>query len=187
MEISDINPFADGLVITASLPLSWSERELECPDNGYTRIAEHNEHVLRCVNLLGEQMREKVEEEVETDSAIIRLEAKVNLLLELVSRLEQRINQTPEVTDIRLASGGVEWGCHGTPPDIGLPIWVYLHIDNRVPEAMKIPARVMTVVEDADKSTVVAGFEALGEMVQELLEKMIFRHHRRMIAQSRAE
>ncbi len=187
MEISDTTPFADSLVITASLPLSWSGREQECPDNEYTRIAEHNEHVLRCVNLLGEQVREKVDEETETDSAMMRLEAKVNLILELVSRLEQRISRTPEVTDIRLASGGVEWGCNGIPPAIGSHIWIELHIDNRVPEAMKIPARVLTVVEKAGAFTILAVFESLGEVVQELLDKLIFRHHRRMIAQSRAE
>ena len=186
MDNSEANPLADSLIYTATLPLSWTPMDNNCPESEYVIVAEHNEHVLRCANLLGEQIREKVDEESETDSALMRLEAKVNLLLELVSKLGQRINQIPEAKQVRLASGGIEWITDSAPPAIGSSIWINLHIDNRIPEAMKIPARVLTLHEDLHGSGVGAKFEPLGEMVQELMEKMIFRHHRRMIAQSRA-
>lgn len=185
MDISDTNPLADSLVYMASLPVSWSPRDEKCPDSEYIRIAEHNEHVLRCVNLLGEQLIEKIDEE--TDSAIVRLEAKVNLLLELVSKLDQRINLIPEAEEVRLTSGGIEWKSNDSPPTVGSTVWINLYIDNRIPEAMKIPAMVLTVHEELHGFTAGAKYELLGEVVQELMEKMIFRHHRRMIAQSRAE
>ena len=186
MDNSEANPLADSLVYTATLPLSWTPRDHDCSDSEYVRVAEHNEHVLRCANLLGEQIRERVDEESETDSALMRLEAKVNLLLELVSKLDQRINQIPEAIQVRLASNGIEWICGGTPPALDSSIWINLHIDNRIPEAMKIPARVLTLCEEPNGTSVGAKFESLGEIAQELMEKIIFRHHRRMVAQSRA-
>ncbi len=186
MDNLDTNPLADSLVYTARLPISWSPRDPSGSDSEYVRVAEHNEHVLRCANLLGEQHRDRVDEESETDSALMRLEVKVNLLLELVAQLDQRTNQIPEATEVRLASGGIEWKCGDTPPALDSTVWINLYIDNRIPDAMKIPARVLTLREEPPGSNVGAKFESLGEMVQEHLEKMIFRHHRRMIAQSKA-
>ncbi len=187
MNNSDTSPLADSLVYVASLPLSWSVREEGYPESYYISIAEHNEHILRCVNLLGEQPRDKAEEESESDLALIRLEAKVNLLLEMVSKLDQRINQTPDTTEIKLASAGLEWLCCDSPPAADSSIWIKLHIDRRIPEAMKIPARVVTVCEEPGGVAVGARYESIGEVVQEQVEKMIFRHHRRMIAQAKAE
>lgn len=187
MDNSDTNPLVDSLVYAASLPLSWSAREDGYPDVNYISIAEHNEHVLRCANLLSEHLRDKMEEETEMDSALMRLEAKVNLLLELVSKLDQRVDQIPDASEIRLASDGIEWICNDSPPTEGHSIWVNLYIDSRIPEAMTIPARVLTVCEGLRGFTVVARYELLGEVVQEQMDKMIFRHHRRMIAQSRCE
>ncbi len=187
MNNSDTNPLADSLVYAAFMPLSWSVREEGDHESYYIRAAEHNEHILRCTNLLAEQPRDKVEEEGESDSALMRLEAKVNLLLEMVSKLDQRINQIPDRSEIKLASAGIEWICGDSPPAIGSSIWIKLHIDHRIPEAMNIPARVITVREEPGGAAVGARYESIGEVVQEQMEKMIFRHHRRMIAQSRAE
>ncbi len=185
MDISETNPLADSLVYTAILPLSWLPRKDECQDSEYARIAEHNEHILRCANLLGEQFIEMIDEEA--DSTLVRLEAKVNLLLELVSKLDQRMSQIPGADEVKVASGGIEWKCNDTPPTVGSSIWINLYLDTRIPEAMKIPAKVIAVSEEPGGTTVGARYECLGEMVQELMEKMIFRHHRRMVAQSRAE
>ncbi len=186
MDNKDKNPLEDGLVYVGSIPVSWGPRGDVFPDNSYTRITEHNEHVLRCANLLGEQIRDRVEDESETDLALTRLEAKVNLLLELVSKLDQRTEQIPGLAEVRLAATSIEWKCQDSPPGIGDNVWVNIHLDNRIPEAMKIAARVLTVREDAHGAIVCAEFEFLGGVVQDQMEKMIFRHHRRRIAQSRS-
>lgn len=182
---SDINPFESSLAYIDRLPVSWNPRDEALIDSNYTRIDEHNEQVLRCVNLLGEQLKEKTEDDSETDSALMRLEAKVNLLLELVSKLDQRISQIPNLTEVRLAATGIEWLCHDTKPAVGDEIWVNLYLDNRIPDAMKIAAKVITVSEDTKGIVVTALFESMGGTAQDQMEKMIFRHHRRMIAQSK--
>ena len=186
MDNLETNPLADSLIYVDSLPVSWTPRDDALPENGYSRISEHNEQVLRCANLLGEQVREKIDEVSETDSALMRLEAKVNLLLELVSKLDQRTNQIPSLTEVSLTAGGIEWKYQNTPPGIGESIWINLYLDNRIPEAMKIPARVLTVCEEERGASICARFENMGDVVQDQMEKMIFRHHRRTVAQSRA-
>ncbi len=183
MTNSDINPLADTLVYEDMLPLSWGSRE--CGVN-YMRVAEHNEHVVRCVNLLGEQIKEKMDDEYEAESVLARVEAKLNLLLDMVSRLDRQGSDIPEAVQVRLASAGIEWKGKGQAPAVGDNIWVNLYIDSRIPEAMELAARVVSVSMDGETLTVCARFEEMGEVVQDQLEKMIFRYHRRMVAQSRS-
>lgn len=186
MTNSDANPFANTLVYEDMLPLNWGIREQGAQAPNHARVAEHNEHVMRCVNLLGEQIIDKVDEESETDSALIRLEAKVNLILEMVSNLDRNSTNLPDVTQVKLAAGGIEWRCQGVLPGEGDDIWVTIYVDNRIPEAMKLAARVLTVVADGSEAVVCARFEEMGEAVQDQMEKMIFRNHRRMVAQSKS-
>lgn len=183
---SDINPLEGNLSYVDNLPVSWDPRDDAPLQGNYTRTAEHNEHVLRCVNLLGEQLKDKTEDESEVDSALLRLEAKVNLLLELVSKLDMRTRQIPGLTEVRLAASGIEWLCQDVPPHVGDTIWVNIFLDNRIPEAMKIAAKVLQVNQEAKGVIVRAMFESMGGTAQDQMEKMIFRHHRRMIAQSKS-
>jgi hypothetical protein len=186
MKNSDTNPLADSLIYEDLLPLTWSSIDGEAQVVNSARVSEHNEHVLRCVNLLGEQIKEKLDEEGETESALVRLEAKVNLILEMLSSLDRARGDTPDTTQVRLAAGGLEWDCKEQPPAEGDTIWIKLNIDNRVPEAMQLAAQVLSVSVEGQQTTVCAKFEQMGEAVQDQLEKMIFRHHRRMVAQSKS-
>ncbi len=182
----DTNPLADSLVYEDMLPLFWETREDGSQSLNLARVSEHNEHVMRCVNLLGEQIKEKIDEESESESALMRLDAKVNLLLEMVSNLGRNRIELPSDTLVRLASGGIEWLCKESAPALGGNIWITLHIDSRIPEALKLAASVISVSADQSGTMVVARFTEMGEAVQDQLEKMIFRNHRRMVAQSRS-
>jgi hypothetical protein len=186
MTNSDINPFSNSLVYEDMLPLSWCVRGQGEQFLNHARVAEHNEHVMRCVNLLGEQIYDKLDEESETDSALIRLEAKINLILEMVSNLDRDSIDLPDATQVKLAAGGIEWRCQGTPPGEGDDILVSLYVDNRIPEAMKLAAKVLTVDDDGSGTVVCARFEEMGEAVTDQMEKMIFRNHRRLVAQSKS-
>jgi hypothetical protein len=186
MDNLDINSLDGSLAYADTLPVFWSPRDDTSPESNYTRISEHNEHVLRCVNLLGEQLKDKIEDESETDQALMRLEAKVNLLLDLVSNLDQRIRQVPNLTQTRLSAAGIEWRCQESAPSVGDSIWVDIYLDNRIPEAMKIAAKVLAVTVEEEGAVVSAMFESMEGGAKDQMEKMIFRHHRRMIAQSKS-
>jgi len=185
LSTTEYNPLSDSLAYRAYLPLEWRSQNGQISDGEHLRTNEKNEHVLRWVNLLGEQVREVVEEEGDIDSRLIRLETKVNLILDLISTLVQREIQHPEMVNILLAAKGMEWISQATPPELGRRIWVSLSIDQRIPEALKLSAKVVDLAQEDGAFRVRVRFDSMGEMVLDLLEKMIFRYHRRQIAQSR--
>jgi hypothetical protein len=150
-----------------------------------TRIAEKNERLLRSINLLAEQGHEKPEEEGEHEAALIRLETKVDLLLDLFSRIGADAGGLPPSAPVRLSAKGVEWLRAGEAPAAGQRVWIHLYLEPRLPEAVQFPARVLNVETEGVQQRVLARFEPLGEGAQNLLEKMIFRHHRRQVAQQR--
>jgi hypothetical protein len=187
MTNSEINPLSDSLIYEDQLPLSWETRDENSQSVSFIRVAEHNEYVIRCVNLLGDQIREKSDEDSEAESTLIRLEAKVNLILEMLSNLNRDRSDVPQAAQVRLAATGIEWSSQEQPPAEGAKIWVKLYVDSRVPEAMQLAAQVVKVSDVGHGATVYARFEEMGEAVQDQLEKMIFRHHRRMVAQAKSK
>jgi virulence-associated protein VagC len=179
------HPLEDTLIFADELPLQWQERSEQSPGESMTRIAEKNERLLRSINLLAEQGHEKPEEEGEHEAALIRLETKVDLLLDLFSRIGSDAVGLPPVAPVRLSAKGMEWLREGEAPDAGQSVWIHLYLEPRLPEAVQFPARILEVTTAGAQQRVIARFETLGEGVQNLLEKMIFRHHRRQVAQQR--
>lgn len=186
MTNSDTNPLADSLVYEDLIPLAWAAIEGDFKAINLSRLAEHNEHVLRYAGMLAEQIRDKADEESETDTALLRLDAKVNLLLEMLANLDRHKRNIPDATQVRLSAAGVEWRGQGAMPAEGDRVWVDLYIDDRIPEAIRLPALVLRVSEEGSDTLICARFEEIGEPVRDRLEKMIFRHHRRLVAQSRS-
>jgi hypothetical protein len=184
---SDTSKLSDSLVYEDVLPLSWAALDDGSSAVNYSRVAEHNEHILRCVNLLSDQIKEKVDDESETEPALVRMEAKINLILEMLSKLAIEREGTPQPVQIRVAATGIEWLCTNTQPSAGDKIQIKLHIDYRVPGALQLLGQVVSLTDTPSGTAVHARFEDVGEGVQDQLEKLIFRHHRRMVAQSKAK
>lgn len=181
----ETSQLSNSLAYEDMLPLSWEVMDEGSQAINLARVAEQNEHVLHCINLLSDQITEKVDDESETESALLRLEAKVNLILEMLSKLAGDRDDIPQPVQVRVAATGIEWICMEQQPAEGDRIWIQLHIDNRVPEAVCLPAQVEAVAAASSGAVVFARFEDIGSGVQDQLEKLIFRHHRRMVAQSK--
>lgn len=118
---------------------------------------------------------------------LARVEAKLDLLLDMVSTL-LRQEQSPAIaTTVELWLNGASWtSANDRLPELGDWLWLSLYIDSRLAQPLRLPARVTEVAGIAGSSRVTVAFEALGEPVQDLLAKLIFRQHRRMIAQRKA-
>jgi hypothetical protein len=179
------HPLQDTLIYEDELPLRWQVRSDQRHSESMTRIAEKNERLLRSINLLAEQGHERSEEEGEHEAALVRLETKVDLLLDLFSRIGLEAGGQPPSAIIRLSAQGMEWLSEGEVPAEGQMIWVWLYLEPRLPEAVQFPAQILGVETEGPQHKVLARFESLGEGAQNLLEKMIFRHHRRQVAQQR--
>jgi hypothetical protein len=180
--MSENSPLSDTLIYAAQVPVSWSRRQ----EGELSPPADNNAELLHCINLLGEQPHTKQDEESELDSAILRVEAKLDMVLGLLSTMLKKELDIPAACGTRLTAMGVEWLCREVPPELDDPVWISLYLDPRLPTALQLPARVVSVDTSGGDCVVLCRFAQVEEGVQQLLEKMIFRHHRRQVALSRA-
>lgn len=180
------NPLTEGLVYEGRFPLQWEVRSQAEDSEALHHIEERNERLLRCEHLLAEQWSDRSEDERDQDAGLLRVEVKLDLLLDLVSALIGKESRRPDPCRVRLAAGGLEWLESGKPPQTGTAAWVHLYLDSRLPAALQLPVTILEVAPAADNlSRVLGRFEPLSETLQDRIEKLIFRHHRRQVAQSR--
>jgi hypothetical protein len=141
-----------------------------------------NEDVLRAILSLDEIHRNELhEQDPALAQELVRLESKVDLVLELVGQLLVRQLVMPEAAALRVFAGRVEWET-AAAPETGKPVLIELFICNRIPRPLWLPA---TMMASPKPGWVAARFGDLGESVQDQLEKLIFRHHRRRVAVTR--
>jgi hypothetical protein len=180
------NPLTEGLAYRGEFPLRWDMRAPSESRESLRHIEERNERLLRCEHLLAEQGSDRTEDERDLDAGLLRVEVKLDLLLDLFAVLVGKESERPDPCRVQLASGGLEWLESGEPPETGASVWVHLYLDSRLPTALQLPVTILEAVPGTDRSARVLGrFEPLGETVQDRIEKLIFRHHRRQVAQSR--
>lgn len=169
--------FGTGLLLEDRLPLHW--RVAVTPDAA-PQLQLSNEETLRVILSLDEHHVEASDENPEFAHEVQRLESKINLILELVSQLLARQLQLPEALPVRLSAHEIEWET-ATAPAVGSSVLIETYVCPNYPRPLFLPATVI----DSSGGRARAEFDDLGEPVQELLEKLIFRHHRRLIAASR--
>lgn len=167
-----------GLVLEDRMPLHWRASEMP---SGEPHQQQANEETLRVILSLEEHHVEASDENPEFAHEIQRLESKINLILELVSQVLARQLQLPEALPVWLSAHKIEWQAVGAVPAAGSPVLIEAYVCPRYPRPLYLPA----TVESAVSGRVRATFDDLGMPVQDLLEKLIFRHHRRLIAATR--
>jgi len=169
--------FGTALVLEDRLPLHWRLPEMSGATS-YQQLS--NEETLRVILSLDDYHVDVSDENPEFAHEVQRLETKINLILELVSQVLARQLQLPEALPVRLSAHEIEWETVTTPA-IGSTVLIEAYVCPRYPRPLFLPA----TVKDSVGGRVRAVFEDLGEPVQELIEKLIFRHHRRQIAATR--
>lgn len=183
MSESSESIFEQGLSYGADLPLEWQSRAEPHSDVQLQQINAAAEQSLRLLSALEEHHPESLDEHG-TGQELARLEFKVNLLLDLVSHLLAQQQNLPQACPVRISSLGLEWHSERAAAPPGTPGEVVLYINPELARPVRLPARIGTPSQGGEGGTV-AVFEGLSDGVVDLLEKMIFRRHRRQIAQSR--
>jgi len=106
------------------------------------------------------------------------------VLLRLTADLVAQAKQLSAPQRVRLSARGLEW--FDAPEvmrgDVGL---LHIYINRTLPQPLKIPCVVAG--ERSQEGTRVAQllFRELSDAVIDMLEKLIFRHHRRLVAGAR--
>jgi hypothetical protein len=173
----------DGLIFEESLPLAWTPGP-RVEGFELTRLNADNQQLLGAEASLDDV---RVHDALKDESAALlhelqRLEYKMNIVLRLIAEL--RYSAMPPPQKVKISARALEWFTE-QGPSIGETGLLALYINPALPQPLKIPCWV--VGERFENALRVAQirFEGLSDAVVDLLEKLIFRHHRRLIAGSR--
>jgi len=176
----------DGLIFEELLPLEWYPGAL--PEGlELARLNADNHQLLGAESTLEEA---RVSEAVskEESSALVhelqRLEYKLNVLLRLMADLVAQARRLSPPQRVRLSARALEWfdAPEVVRGDVGL---LHIYINRTLPQPLKIPCVVAG--ERVQDGTRVAQleFRDSSDAVVDMLEKLIFRHHRRRVAGAR--
>jgi hypothetical protein len=175
----------DGLSIEDIVPVAWENAD-------FTRSAalehanEDTSRALQAIAVYEETPRSPTEDLVHSRSEGSRLEAKLDLMLSLLSNIVSERVEMPEPRAIILRNGSFEWQLDSMA-DIGrgdtgiTSVWINTHL----PLPLRLPCRVDGVIERNGYSWVQSRFEFLAPNVRDALGQVIFRHHRRQVAITR--
>lgn len=177
-----------GLLFEDALPLTW---QIVGADAAHAHADEGNQRFLNILSLIEDHQPDtRADESGEMAKEIVRLDAKINLLIDLVARiLAQQVSLPPPVPT-RLSADGIEWSPPaqaegGGMPQAGDRLLLKLYLRPEYPVPLFLFCRVTRLDRAADWIRIEARFEDLLTPVRDLLERTIFRRHRRVIAGQR--
>jgi len=175
----------DGLIFEESLPVGWTPGPL-AEGLQLVHLNTDNHQLLGAESSLDEV---RVHEALKDESPALlhelqRLEYKVNILLRLTAELALRSSGLPPAQRVRMSSRAVEWFGEPSPPT-GATGLLSIYINSALPQPLRIPCVVTGhCIIDETRATQLR-FMGLSDAVVDMLEKLIFRHHRRLVAGAR--
>jgi len=165
------------------LPVAWRPLPDELDADLTASFSISNIRVLQACAALEEHSKgEKPEENSPHSADLIRIDFKINLLLDLVGKILTANNPRPTPLPIRFNAVGATWRVKGNPPKPGNQGALEIYLHDAVAEPLRLVGRVTKIEQNGD---VHVKFLPPGEATADLIEKLAFRHHRRQIADSR--
>lgn len=172
---------SDSLVFQGRLPAAF-KAIVEIPSPSTLAISnEKNEHTLRS-SLISNEPAE-IEDNDDLAQHLKRQEAKIDLLMDMVKELLSRQSQMPQEVDLKLTADGVDWHDSDLVLTESDCVEVDVYITPAIPKALRFYGRV----SQSSNGDHQVQFVGVSQQVTDLLEKIIFRHHRRAVAQQRLE
>lgn len=145
-------------------------------------INDRNTNVLVAVSALMDRRSDTGEDDSPLTQEVARLDAKLNVLMEIVNRLLLPQSVLPPRIPVRVNAAGAALPWDGLPP-VGTPVMLKLHFD--VCRALPLELPGVRLAGPTDGKGFIA-FEGLTESVRDGIERLVFRQHRRQVAEARA-
>lgn len=190
MQSEQNNPLEGFLCYRDEVALSWQLLESDPTEIELAHTNESNENLLKVTGSFSDHVADR-EEFSELIPEFARLDQKMNLILEFLGVLltqhmdvpgERLVNMSPKGISIPLEDGEQS-------PAPAAMVYVCMYIQPEIPKPLKIYGEVVdTIVQsenNGDPPQMTIRFSGVSQVVEEWLEKFIFRHHRRSVAQAR--
>jgi hypothetical protein len=173
----------DKLAYQDLLPVRWVPHPKMIDDITAQHLAERNVRVLQACDALEEYgQTEKGDDESPHSADLMRLDFKLNLLLDLAGQLLAQSATRLQPVPIRLNSLGASWQSAEPPPLPGAHGILEVVIRDIVVQPLNLPAEAVLTEKPGEARV---RFTSLGEVVADHIEKLVFRRHRRKIADAR--
>ncbi len=104
-----------------------------------------------------------------------RLEAKIDLGLQMLGQLLNANSPLPAQHDVLLSAQALAWRCNTPPPATELQLQLF--IDSRIPQPLQLKARL----DGQQGDFWVVRFVEVSEALQDALDRAVFRWHRRQV------
>lgn len=175
----------DGLALHDFLPLAWEPSVLLDPAE-IEYCNQETARALQALALFEEAPKEPTVEVNPKGQELQHLEAKVDVLISLVTRLASQQQGLPARHSAVLRAESLEWtGPCGHDLRTGDSGVIVLYPNPLLPMPFRLAARIVGSIERSGATWRIAGFESLSSQVMVGLEKLVFRRHRRQVALSR--
>jgi len=174
-----------GLVCEDLLPLQWRGGENESTPLEAMKLNGNNEEVLRYIDILDDHVNEtNISEYPPLNPEWAKTEVKFEILLSLVSQVLSVYFPLPPRVPVKLSATDVQWITNDTLP-LGSNGLVEIYLSLRYPRPLIFPGKIVRIDELTDGYRINVQFGDLSATLRDRLEKIIFRHHRRSVAQTR--
>jgi hypothetical protein len=165
------------------VPLAWRPLSAPLTPEQQGVIADRNLRLLQACTALEEHGQvEKPDENSPHSADILRLDMKMNLLLDLVGRILIANQPRPKAAHVRFNALGAVFKLPDTPLQPGNEGIVEIQLKDFLVEPLRLIGRVANV---SPEGQVKVKFIHPGEAIANLIEKLAFRRHRRQVADQR--
>ncbi|MFN3843155.1 MAG: PilZ domain-containing protein [Rehaibacterium terrae] len=183
-EAAERELFDDALTCREALPAEFVPDALDAASR--ERAAERAEGLLRAIALVEDGHGEEGDERGANEPVLQRIEAKLNLLFELVGLVVRREVAPLPVVELRWSRRGVELA-GASPVAPGQAGLLRLQPVSWLPQAIELPVEVIAVDRREPAPRLWLRFSPLPEALESALERHLFRLHRRAIAGARRQ
>jgi len=164
------------------LPVVWKTMSSSLDRDVAASFSERNIRLLQAWDAMEEHGPVEKPDDSPYALELVRLDLKINLLLDLVGQLLVANRPRPAPSPVRFNALGAVWKSSGPLPEAGAQGVAEIYLRDCLAEPLRLPGRVTNVTPDGH---IKVKFLPLGEAVGDLIEKLAFRRHRRQIAGAR--
>ncbi|MCW8943508.1 MAG: PilZ domain-containing protein [Sedimenticola sp.] len=183
MSEKDMGVSPRGISFQGRMKISWAVNS----DNDPVNTVDQNQRNGRLLQALLVSLDSHHDTEDESGE-LARVEAKLDLLLDMVSRLLQHTASTAIESEVEIWLEGLSWSLAGqTELAVNQQLTLFLYLDSHLTQPLELIVSVTEVRLQEHGSEVEARFVGQSEQVSDLIAKYIFRQHRRIVAQEKAK
>lgn len=178
----------DGLACEDEFPLTWSVVEVLPAEERLATLNATNEALVRSCDGL-EEGHKAPDDAPDMMYIVQRIEFKMDLILELLAQRLQLDEALPKKYPVRLNAHGLCWAQEDTP-EPGTLLRLECYVCSSIPRPMVVFGRVVrkeTTVdpENACGPRTTVQFEGVSPGLEDAIERLVFRRHRREVAHLR--